>query len=329
MLQLNNSTPFEAGFCLFPNEDGIDTLYIMVKATFKIGQQWSLADKQIKVTAADEYWGEPEKSSIKKASDYHLAKKSTDIVMVGNAFSPNGQNVQQLDVSLKVGSQQKIVRVFGDRHWKKGLITQPLPFQSMPMVYERAYGGQHKHKGIIYNEPSNPIGLGFIGKRSIAELEGLPLPNLEDPNQLISSFNVKPTPACFAPSAPFWQPRVAYSGTYDEQWQTTRAPYLPFDFDKRFLNIAHQDLIASTYLTGGERVEISNMHNRGNLAFDLPHVGFNAEVEMAKEFYRTSFNLETLTLMPNDLSLSMLWRAELVCDKNMLKISTITIKSQR
>ena len=329
MLQLTNNTPFEASFCLFSNEEGIDTLYVMVKATFTIGQQWSLADKQIKVTAADEYWGEPENSSIKQASDYHLAKKSTDIVMVGNAFSPNGQKVQQLDVSLKVGSLQKTVRVFGDRQWIKGLISKPVPFQSMPMVYERAYGGQHKHKDVIYNEPRNPIGLGFVGKRSIAELDGLPLPNLEDPNQLISSFNVKPTPACFAPSAPFWQPRVDFSGTYDEQWQTTRAPYLPLDFDKRFFNIAHQDLIAPTYLTGGEQVEITHMHSHGNLAFNLPHVAFNAEVQMAKEHYRPKFNLETLTLMPNDLSISMLWRAELVCDKDMLKISTINIKSQR
>ncbi|VAW59392.1 hypothetical protein MNBD_GAMMA11-1108, partial [hydrothermal vent metagenome] len=83
MLQLKNNTPFAADMALFPDEHGIDTLYLIVKASFKIGQQWTLADKQLPPVAIDEYWGEPEKSSLKSVSDFHIGKPTTDILMQG------------------------------------------------------------------------------------------------------------------------------------------------------------------------------------------------------------------------------------------------------
>ncbi len=335
MLQLKNNTPFAAEILLLPNEQGIDTLYIIVKATFNIGE-WSLADEQIPAIAADEYWAEPENSSIKANSDMHLGKLSTDILMLGNAFAPNGQAVQQLDVSLKVGQCQKSVRVFGDRHWQNGQISQPVPFDSMPMVYERAYGGTYTPsesgdtaKESTSAEEKNPVGLGFAGKRSRGECEGLLLPNLEDPRQLISSLKDQPTPACFAGSAPHWQPRINFAGSYDELWQTSRAPFLPEDFDKHFFNCAHDDMIYPSFLQGGEQVEISNMHAKGNLSFQLPFVKLNAQVNMAGRDYQPEFNLETLTLMPNQLTLNMQWRAALVCNKQSAKVKEIKVSLAR
>ena len=38
MPQLNNISPFAASTALFPNEDAVDTLYVIVKATFNIGK---------------------------------------------------------------------------------------------------------------------------------------------------------------------------------------------------------------------------------------------------------------------------------------------------
>ena len=207
MLQLQNNTPFSADFSLFPNENGIDSLYVNVRATFKIGQQWSLADQQLSPVQVDEYWGEPDSSSIKYPSDIHLGKTSTDIIMVGSAFAPNGKNVQQLDVSLTAGKVAKTVRVFGDRQWQDGYISQPVPFQMMPMVYERAYGGQYTLDDEICAQESNPVGLGFVGKRNKAEVDGLPLPNLESLDELITTIKDQPQPACFAAIAPYWLPR--------------------------------------------------------------------------------------------------------------------------
>lgn len=329
MLQLQNNTPFAADFSLFPNEEGIDTLYVIVKASFNIGQQWSLAEEQKPPVQAEEYWAEPESSSVKYPSDFHTGKLSSDIIMNGSAFAPQGQSVQQLDVSLKVGKVGKKVRVFGDRQWQDGYISQPAPFHMMPLVYERAYGGQYTSDEEVFAQEGNPVGLGFVGKRSKAEVNGVPLPNLESLDELITTIKDQPQPACFAAIAPYWLPRSGFAGTYDEKWQTTCAPYLPDDFDKLFCNVASADLIYPEYLQGGESVEITNMHAQGNLKFTLPHVNLNCAVTMANTVYKPKFNLETLLLEPNELNIALTWRAEVNCDKKAKKISTIKINMAR
>jgi len=329
MLQLQNNTPFAADFSMFPNEQGIDTLYVIVKASFAIGKQWSLTDHQISPVQADEYWAEPESSSIKYASDIHIGKKSSDIVMIGSAFAPNGQSVQQLDVSLTVGKVSKTIRVFGDRQWQDGNISQPSPFQMMPMMYERAYGGQYLVDETPYSHDLNPVGLGFVGGRSKMQINGLPLPNLEKADELITTIKDQPQPECFAAIAPYWLSRSRYAGTYDEKWQTNCAPFLPDDFNKQFCNVASPGLVYPDYLQGGEPVEITHMHAQGNLKFNLPHVNLNCEVNIANKVVKPMFNLETLLLEPNDLSIAMVWRASVSCDKKVQKISTIKINMAR
>lgn len=330
MLQLQNTTPFAASMALFPNEDAVDTLYVMVKATFNIGAQATLVDEQAPPVAADVYWTEPGKSSIKFASDFHIGKPSTDIIMYGHACGLDKKPVHQLDVDLAVGETSKSIRIFGDRHWQEGHISAPAPFTSMAMVYEKAFGGFHVTKdGVTETDVRNPVGRGFAGSRKAEDMDGVPLPNLENPSQLIMTPTDLPVPACFGACAPHWQPRVAYAGTYDEQWQTTRAPYLPEDFDRRFFNVAHPDMVYPGYLSGGEPVQITNMHPKGMLQFEVPRVRLLARVMMADKEVTPDFHLETLILDPNHLQMSMVWRAAVLCDKKTLKISDIKISLLR
>jgi hypothetical protein len=326
MLQLHNNTPFTAGMALFPNEEAIDTLYVMVKATFNMSAQLTLADEQAPLHEADVYWTEPGKSSIKYAGDYHIGKPATDIIMLGHACVPGQHDATRLDVSLAVGQVNKTVSVFGDRQWKDGRITPPASFKTMPMVYEKAYGGFHVVNGEVAEaDERNPVGRGFAGSRKVEEMNGVPLPNLEDPTQLIHRPTDTPTPACFGASAPYWQPRAGYAGTYDEQWQTGRAPYLPEDFDKRFCNAAHPDLVYPGYLQGGEPVQITHMYPNGVLKFDVPRVSLLSRITLAGNELTPGFNLETLVLEPNQLRMSLVWRAALPCDKQALKISDVRI----
>lgn len=330
MLQLHNNTPFAAEKTWYPNEDAIDTLYIMVKSTFNINEKLTLADVQLPLSAADEYWTEPGKSSIKHTSDYHIGKPASDIIMLGHAFAPMDVETRQLDVALRVGQVNKTVRVFGDRQWQQGSITKPQAFKTMAMVYEKAYGGQYIRDGrVIDADKRNPVGRGFSGERALQDMDGVPLPNLEDPNDLITHYEQSPTPACFGTSAPHWQPRSNYAGTYNETWQTQRAPYLPEDFDKRFFNTAHPDLIYPGFLEGGERVEITNMHPNGNILFKVPRINIYSDVEIAGVISQPSFKIETLIIQPNQLLFSLVWRASVQCDKSALKIDNVKISLQR
>lgn len=327
MLQLTNNTPFTASLALFPDQHGVDTLYIMVAAKFNIGRKWTLADEQLSPQAEDEYWGDdPRTSSIKYASEFHIGKPASDIVMLGHARAPEGKKVSQLDVSLRVGQLAKTVRVFGDRQWRAGAISTPEPFESIPLLYERAFGGQHiQEDEILSAEPRNLVGCGYLGNRKARELDGQPVPNLEDPQQLLQKAGDVVSPAGFGFISPNWQPRVAYAGSYDEDWQTQRAPYLPEDFDPRFFNMGHPDLIYPGYLQGGEAVQISGVHPKGILQFKLPVIGLASRIVTGKGVEQAGFNLETLVIEPDEMTLSLNWRAAFSCDKTALKIREVIL----
>ena len=196
----------------------------------------------------------------------------------------------------------------------------------MPMVYEKAFGGVHLVDGRIESaEMRNPVGYGYAGQRGVGEMNGVPLPNLEDPRYLIRDVSDCPAPACFGFSAPAWMPRAAHAGSYDEAWQQQRAPYLPQDFDSRFLNMAHPELVCTGYLQGGEPVSISGMHPDGEISFELPRVALVSELHADSRIERLDFNLETVLLEPNQYRLSMLWKAAFACDKNAHKIRQIDV----
>lgn len=330
MLQLKNSTPFAAEMAIFPNEQGIDTLYTLVKASFVYNGDWMLAEEQVPPQMEDEYWGEPGTSSIKYGSDIHTGKPATDIIMLGAACAPNQQKVTQLDVELQVGQVSKTVRVFGDRQWMNGAISAPKPFSSMPITYERAFGGRHNIDEQSYlAEERNPVGCSFFGKRSSRDMEGSPLPNIEDPQQLIQYPKDDQIPAGFGYCAPNWLPRRQFAGTYDEAWTKQRAPYLPLDFNPRFLNAAHPDLIYPGYLQGGETVSIRNMHPSGDIHATLPQIGLKCEVQVAGQPHNQEMNIESLILEPNKKLFSMVWRAGFPCDKKALKINEVSVKLLR
>jgi hypothetical protein len=325
VLQLKNKTPFEAGIAVFPDQHGVDSLIIIVKATFSLNGKVDVASEQIPLIYADEYWSDPGQSSLKYASEMHLPKPSTDIVLVGRAQAYDRRPVHQLDVMLSAGNLKKVIRIFGDRWWVSSRPTPAMTFETMPLVYERAFGGLHKIDDEILFEPRNPVGRGFAGKRKDQELDRLPLPNLEDPRRLIYSPNNCPPPACFGFIASSWHPRKNYAGTYDEKWQKNRAPFLPTDFDSRFFNTAHPELVSNGYFKGGEPIEAVNVNEHGNMRFKLPICQMKTSVRVAGKEENPAMNLETILIEPDELRFRMLWRGALPCDKKSLKVEQIKI----
>jgi hypothetical protein len=329
LLQLNNKSPFSPAIALFPDVDGIDTLYLIIKGTFKLENRLEISEAQLPPKEADEYWGDPSNSSLKYASDYHIGKKATDIALVGSAWPYNERMVSQLDVVLTVAERQKILRVYGKRQWRHKLITPPQPFEFMPIRYEYAYGGVHimNHENSeVLAEEFNPIGIGFPGKRKLTEFEGQLLPNIEDPEQPLKNPGDISRPAGFGFIAPSWLPRRQYAGTYDGEWQKKRMPYLPEDFDKRFFNCAHPDLVFDRYLQGGEPVEIEHVSPNGPLNFNIPRCHFINRFKFANRIEEPCFNMETVLIEPDDRRLSLVWRAEVRCDKEALNIREIEIE---
>ena len=327
MLDIDNKTPFAAQYVLLPTPQGVDTLYVIVKASFNIGKQWTLADEQLPPLLEDAYWGEPGASSIQFPTDVHTGKPTTDIAVLGNACGAEGRSQQVLDVSVRVANCKKVLRVFGDRTWDNGRITPAASFTTLPIRYEYAFGGQYwnAHE-LIGLEARNPVGKGYSGARKASNMNGQSLPNIETPRQLIRHPNDTPEPAGFGFIAPNWHPRAQYAGTYDEHWQQTRAPYPPADYQPRFLNAAHPDLVSTTYLTGGEPVELVNMHPAGPLQFVLPRVGLGGKVRFSGLSSSTlQFNMETVVIDVENMQLLLTWKAACVVNNAFPRLRAVTV----
>lgn len=328
MLQLSNDTPFEAELLPLPDREGIDTLFTLVKGTFVLSRGCAIADEQAPVVLEDAYHGEPGKSSIRTPSDVCLDKPGTDVLLIGSAWAPNGEPAWQVDVSLAIGPVRKVVRVFGDRVWKTGAAGASMswvaPFVRMPLVWERAFGGSDETNKGPTADARNPVGAGFRARHGMKPLNGMPLPNIENPSSLITSPADTPLPAAFAPVAANWQPRVAYAGTYDDAWQSSRAPYLPLDFDTRFFQLAPADLITPAPLLGGEAVEVRGASPDGVLHSRLPAVQLEVRHQMAGGEQTVPAVLDTVIVEPDADRLIMVWRTGLRCDKQIRKVQEVT-----
>ncbi len=329
MLQLKNHTPFQTQFFVFPDIHGIDTLYVVIKGTFTLCSKPDVAENQIPVVLEDEYWGQPENSSIKFASEVHLTKPGTDVALVGDAWSPNGRPVGVFDASLRVGNNTQHIRIFGDRIWKGGLLgprpSPPRPVARMPLQYEYAFGGTYvdDSTGEVRAELRNPVGRGFVSRRGVPNTA---LPNLEDPGSPVKSPGDRPLPMGFGFISPSWEPRKALGGTYDATWQKRRAPYLPTDFNERFFHAAHPAW-TRPYLQGGEPIELCNLVPQGVQPSRVPAIGYEVSVKVAGEWVSPKLNLETLLLLPNENIFCLSWRGCVPCDKRAIQIERIDVKT--
>lgn len=336
MWQLDNRTPFAAERTWVRNKEGAEIWLVAVKCTFDVKPDGSteIAKEQPPVVMVPEYThpDAPAKSSLKYDSDLVRTKITTDIIVNGKAYAPGGQPVTELDVGFRIGELTKLLKVTGDRIWQKGSITQPKPFTQMPVLYERAFGGfdpQSKESPNPQWDMRNPLGTGFA--LSSDKLDGLALPNIEYPDQLIKSWKDKPNPAGFGPICSHWQPRVNFAGTYDDQWQQERLPLLPLDFDDRYYQCAPIDQQAPQFLQGDEPVALLNLTPQGKLHFKLPRVilGFETFFYSGDRQLHERPKLHTVIIEPDFPRVSLLWHSALPCHPKVLKLKETRIIQKR
>jgi hypothetical protein len=291
-----------------------------VKSTWTIESDGRLllAEQQVPLCLGGELWSEePAGSSYRYEPEVAFMKPATDIVMIGHAHAPRA-DTKEMVVGLRVGSLSKDVLVSGERIWFKTMgsvsMSGAVRFEKIPLVYERAFGGwdrDHPDPNKHSVEARNPVGRGYRAAGGF--VEGLHVPNLEDPRARIKALTDKPAPAGFGFVSPNWQPRAALAGTYDETWSQERSPLLPKDFDRKHLNAASPGLVAPGYLHGNEQVAIVGATPEGRLSFALPALppptvkvtltdGAPQPVAMA---------LDTVILEPDDRRVVLFWRGHL------------------
>ncbi|NBC18129.1 MAG: DUF2169 domain-containing protein [Bacteroidetes bacterium] len=362
-----NDTPLQHGFAFGLGPDRQPCISIVLKATFTIpegsGEPVSLAEEQLPITTAETYYDGNDKGSIRTESDAVPFKPRADVVLAGTAYAPQGRPATSVDVALRVGATRKVIRVFGDRQWlfPSRLVMVPVksdpePFQTMPLIYERAFGGFDRTAGSFCHQ--NHIGRGYIGEKDKDSVNEVYLPNLEDPADPIDSWDDEPTPAGFGCISPSWEPRAGFAGTEEGMEQPHPLLGVAADFELDFFNSAHPDLQVPGYLNGDEEVELMNVTPDGYRSFRLPGLAPTVQLGMYDETPRfdeldvlmeehptrtleellpavqevtVPSVLDTLVFLPDDGVFYQVWRAPYPVDEVQTEddIETIFLKLAR
>jgi len=337
MWAVANRTPYAVERSWVQDKDANKIWLVAVKATFDVVPDGStrLAKKQLPVLRVAEHVGDAGTSSLKYEADLVGVKTATDILVNGSAWVSGGTRASQVDVYMAVGSVEKHLRIFGDRVWDRNVLggltlSRPEPFESLPIQYERAYGGWDRASSSPSEhrlDARNPIGTGFATDPE--HCVGHLAPNVEYPHQLIRSWKDRPMPAGLNAIECHWSPRREFAGTYDERWQRNRFPLWAEDFDSRYNQCAPGDQQANGFLRGGERVELINLSPGGRLCFQLPRVYPFFQTRFGRKRVEHRAQLSTVILEPDIPRVIITWQTSIKCNTHVDDLDSTIVTEKR
>jgi hypothetical protein len=290
----------------------------------------------------DVHFGDPMNSSVQHESDFVPFKLATDVVLDGSAYAPGGRPAVDLDAALAIGDVIKSVLVIGDRtaHYRPGgapVFSDLVPFLRMPIRYERAFGGVdiNSDRKLACAYGRNHLGRGFAIRNTPETVEGLELPNIENPADRLTPDRLccghfihmddLPEPQGFGWTMKGWRPRLLLAGvmpadaalgrelrqayrqaiTLEQRALFDQTELPPMDF--RFFNGASSGLILP-YLRGDETVRTRHLTPDGAVDFALPgeqpritiDIGAGAETPMVR--------LQTVMIRLDESEVDLVWR---------------------
>jgi hypothetical protein len=325
-----------AGECLFS---------VLVKRSYRIahGEAAQRSGRDAPLRLIDHYYddGDPEWSVVEHENEMAPIKTATDVVIVGKAHAPHGEPVESMAVGVRVGAQQKVLRVTGDRqcHWRaEGApdFSDPAPFLEMEIRYDRAYGGRDEKSDpdLPFFYPRNDVGRG-VALRNVREVvEGLALPNIEAPDDLLTPERViiedpyrwpdQPIPQGFGWRQRTWYPRSALIGSLPAFLQPgtvtaeegmkllprnhvalARQMRLP-PFEAQFHNGASLGLLFPE-LKHDELICLRGLTHDGKLDFQLPGETPRIALDTGNGDQLLEPRMHTVSIRPDDLEIDIVW----------------------
>jgi hypothetical protein len=326
MLQIVNATPFAVHRGILLSPEGGHLWTICIKGTYRLPDDGRVAlhDQQELVTPSPKFLGTPGESTLLRENEFVCDHPGTAVTLNASAHAPGRKAVTQLEVGVSVGGLKHRLRVVGDRAWASGRLrrlvaTAPQPFTSMPITWERAYGGVDRRTGTAH--AANPIGRGWFTEP--ADAVGTALPNIEWPDAPTAQPGAAADPAGLCAVSASWSPRLELAGTADEAWATTRAPLWPQDWNPWHHNAAVRALQSPTKLRGGEEVVLTNLSPSADLRFRLPRLHFDLRTKFIDgRTVQGEVGLDRVIIEPDAQRLVMVWRSALDCGRDGRRVSS-------
>jgi hypothetical protein len=296
--------PFRAAGLVWQPRPSAFSLLVVCKGTFDIVPGVArLAEIQEYPNDEDNHWDDDPKKSLYSATDFVPSKPRADVLLVGHAFAPYGQEVDSFVTRLVVSDVAKAVEVMSERVWTaEPHVRYGSRITKAPLRYERASGGDGTW---------NPVGIPLEGP---ADAFGMtPLPALQPPGFMLVRRGQPMPPVGFGPIAPSWPARTEKLGRHAGSFRPSSwhlAP-LPADLDASFFNAAPADQQLPE-IRHDERVELLNLHpDVPHLVTTLPGVKARAFVERAgKPMEEVLLRCDTMWIDTDRQIATLTWRGQ-------------------
>lgn len=341
---------------------GNNILSLLYKQTFSINKSGEpyLADEQIPLHT-DQVTYPHYKNLLQTESDIYPFKKYCDIIVKGSA--KNFDKKKQFIAEVNFGTVMHQMHIQGnqktylDQH-KKIKFSDIEIIDEVPLQFNFAYGGIDKEaeKKIVikdlellkkidptidflagnpYRYPRNPEGKGFIVDFNKDTIEQLELPNIQDPENLLTPENLilnnpkkwldMPIPYATDWVSPIWFPRLAYAGFMDFESRNTSMlkevknklvekdifenKGLGKNANLRFSNCGSHALQIAHNIPINQ-CQLINIHpSNKNFIFKLPSTRPKLYVDGRNgKLTPTISVMDTLIIEPNKNSFSIVWR---------------------
>ncbi len=232
-----------------------------------------------------------------------VLKGGVDLFVLGKVWQLEGRPAPSLTMTIAAGPRfVRRIAVFGRRVWQNRdgriVASDPEPFLSMPLTYDRAFGGRTMTQEGTLVWPANPEGMGLC--HSAEDALGKPLPNLEDPDHLIARFEDRPEPVGTAPYPAKGSLRAMAAMDMElndsDPLQSRVRRIRPHIF-----NQAHPRMVIppADCPQPGDRVGVSHADPRGHLLFTMPRYPAFVRVQLEERRYVFPLHLDQIAIFAN------------------------------
>ncbi|MFV0385599.1 DUF2169 family type VI secretion system accessory protein [Paracoccus sp. (in: a-proteobacteria)] len=337
-MRIRNLTPFAQ--LVYANEDAQGRLFdvLIVKQSYHFGEDFRLrrSVEQEPLNFSDGCFGAVNVTSLRYPSDLVPYKPATDVIVIADAFAPEGRPVEQWDVSVQAGALSKTLHVTGPREWRHRLgkwqLDDPEPVARVALRYDLAYGGECPGpEDEILTDERNPVGRGLAHHRHSPKSDPIPAPQILATGALLRGPFQQQEVAGFGPIPPAWLPRLPLGGTYDDDWVANTWPHWASDYDFAYHNSAATGLKADGFFRGDEEIVLTGLHpDQPELRFCLPGdtvVATLVDGGGARRVVRLNLDtvyIDILDARPEDSLIALTWRmAFLDRDIALLEIDSV------